>query len=475
MSAFRAWSLPLDVPVSPERSVVECRPGGGELRYPALDGEDAGRLVRSLSEARARSLLERPVREIARVLGRVGERFLDPDDPLRGEALEHLPGVNGISPAMARVVVEGMAREWTPQRLHRLLGAEFPDPEVLDRFRPGPGGGRIRALGFGVGFHVSAGTVPGVSVTSMIRGLLVKSAVLLKPGRGDAVLPVLFARGIREEDPDLADSVAVSYWPGGRAELEDAALRGAECVVVYGSDGTVRSLRDRTPVTARFVGYRHRLSFAMLGREGLADAESAEATARRAARAVAVFDQRGCVSPHLAYVEEGGAVAARAWAEMLADAFEAVEEELPSGPLLDSEASEIQQLRGTAEMRASAGRGSVRHGGPNPWTVLIEPDPGFQPSCLGRVVRIRPVARLEEALDEVEALGRVLQTVAVEGVAPPRRSALAESLGEIGAARITTLERTPWPPAWWRHDGRGGLTPLVRWIDLEGETERSGD
>ena len=34
-------------------------------------------------------------------------------------------------------------------------------------------------------FHLGAGTVPGVAVTSLVRALLVKSAVLLKPGRLD--------------------------------------------------------------------------------------------------------------------------------------------------------------------------------------------------------------------------------------------------------------------------------------------------
>lgn len=471
MIAFRAWRLPQGVPVSSERGRVTCEPGGGELLHPALTAADARRLVDGLRQARDRALVGRPLRELVRTLGRVGERFLDPDDALRTEALDRLPGVNGISGAMARLVVDGMARDWTRSRLRRLLEAEFPDSGVLDGFRPGAAGGRLRALGLPVGFHVSAGTVPGVSVTSLIRGLLVKSAVLLKPGRGDAVLPVLFARGVAEEDPALAGAVAVSYWPGGESPAEGAALEAVDCVVAYGSDRTVRSLRDRTPVTARFVGYRHRLSFAMVGRGTLADVDAARQAARRAARAVATFDQRGCVSPHLAYAEAGGEVAPGAWAKMLADALVGVEEELPSGPLLESEASEIQQLRGTAELEAAAGHGVVHHGGADPWTVLLEREPGFRPSCLGRVVRIRPVARLEDALDELGPVAGALQTVAVDGVPDDRRMALAEELARVGATRITTLGRMPWPPAWWHHDGRGALRALVRWIDLEGGEE----
>ena len=148
---------------------------------------------------------------------------------------------------------------------------------------------------------------PGVSVTSMIRALLVKSAVLLKPALGDVVLPVLFAEALAEEAPEFSDSLAVTYWPGGSSPLEDLALQRAEAVVAYGGNEAIKSLRDRTPVTARFIAYHHRLSVGLVGREALT-AERAPRVARVAARAVSMFDQRGCVSAHAIYVEEGGAV-----------------------------------------------------------------------------------------------------------------------------------------------------------------------
>ncbi len=471
MSAFRAWSLPPEMDEPTETRRVVCDPGGSDLVHPVLAPGEVRGVAARLRAAREAALLERPVASIAEALGRVGRRFLDPDDELRREAVDALPGVNGISPAMARLVVDGMARDWTEERLGRLLEAELGDPAVLDGFREDRRveGRRIRALGPGLSLHVSAGTVPGVSVTSLIRGLLVKSAVLVKPGRGDAVLPVLFARGLREEDPELSGAVAVTYWPGGEAAAEDEALEEADLVVAYGSDATLAGLRGRCPPTSRFVAYRHRLSFAMLGRDALAGPESASDVAGRAARAVAVFDQRGCVSPHLAYVERGGAVDPEEWARELAGALERLEEELPSGPLRSSEASGIQQVRGTAELEAAAGRGAVHHGGSEPWTVLVEPEPGFRPSCLGRVLRVRPVDDLDRGVREAREVGDRLQTVALEGVSPDRRRRLAEALARAGASRITTLERTPWPPAWWHHDGMGALGILVRWIDLEGE------
>lgn len=467
MTCFDAWALPAESPSSGRTAVVEVEPGGASLRYPLLEPTDAGELCDFLERRRTEGLAGRGVREIAGALGAVGRRFLQKGDDLRAQALELLPEVAGLSPAMARAVLDGMARDWTPERLHGLLRAELGEPTVLDGFRRRRNGGRVRAMGPTVSVHICSGTVPGVSVTSLIRALLVKSAAIVKPGRGDAVLPVLFTRGLQEEYPALASSVAVLYWPGGDEPLEEAFLGRAGAVVAYGGNETVRSLRDRTPVTARFVGYRHRISAGLVGREVLGDRPSADEAARRVAGAVATFDQRGCVSPHVVYVEGGGEVEPGAWARELGEALGELESSLPSGPLLPGEASEIQQLRGVAELRAAAGEDvAVYHGGGAPWTVAVEPDPGFRPSCLGRVVRIRPVEDLRDAVQELADVGRVLQTVALEG-AGGRRAALAEALAAGGAVRITSFDRAPWPPPWWHHDGTGPLEALIRWVDLE--------
>ncbi|NIP60439.1 MAG: hypothetical protein GWM92_18820 [Gemmatimonadetes bacterium] len=109
----------------------------------------------------------------------------------------------------------------------------------------------------------------------------------------------------------------------------------------------------------------------------------------------------------------------------------------------------------------------MHHGGGDaPWTVVVEPGAGFTPSCLGRVVRVHPVDRLEEALEALRPVRPHLQTVALACV-DERRGKLAEAIARAGAARICALEDAPWPPAWWHHDGSGALRSLVRWVDLE--------
>jgi hypothetical protein len=431
-------------------------------------------------ERSAEGLRARPWEVVVRVLGRVGRRFLDAGDPLRGEAEERVRAEADFSEPMARTVVEGMARDWTEERLRAVVVADFPDPGVLDGFRPGKAGERLRSLGPELAFHVGAGSVPGVTATSLIRSLLVKAPVLVKPGAGDRALPELWARGIEEEDEALARSVEVVYWKGGEGgKLEDEALARAGLVVVYGGTDTVRRFRERLAPGVPLVAYPHRVSVGIVGREALERASGvrepgrpeegppARRVARDAALAVATFDQRGCVSPHVIWVEEGGGTSPAEWAGLLAGALEELETELPSGPLAPEVASEIQQLRGAAEMRGAEGRGDrVFAGAGASWTVLYEEDPAFAPSCLGRTVRVKPVGALDEAPGLLAPFREVLQSAALEGEGG-RRGALGEALARAGVTRITTFRDQPWPPAWWRHDGRGPLEVLVRQVSLE--------
>jgi len=438
---------------------------GVAVRYPAWPGDAAERLLEALMEAGAR-LAEMPVRDLVICIGRVADRFLDPSDPLRRQAIELLVPTAGVSKEMASELLAGMARDWTAERLTELLRRELGDSGVLDGFRRVDGGRRVRAMGPLLTFHVGAGTVPGVSVTSMIRALLVKSAVLLKPGLGDVVLPVLFADALAAEAPELSDAMAVTYWPGGSSPLEGLALQRAGAVVAYGSDEGVASLRARTPVTARFIAYHHRLSVGLVGREALTT-ERAPYVARMAARAVSMFDQRGCVSPHAIYIEEGGALDPGEWAALLASAMAEIEVEIPAGYLAASDASAVHQTRGSAELREASGSGvRVFRADESFWTVILEDEMRFTPSCLNRVVSVVPTPDLGCVAGALKEVGRYLQTVAVEG-AEDRLPILAEALGRAGATRITSFEKAPWPPPWWHHDGASVLSGLIRWIDIE--------
>jgi len=435
---------------------------GGEVGLGA-----ATALLDSLIAA-GEELRRRPVFELVEVLGQVGARFLDPEDPLRIEALSRIPEEAHLSSEMAAAILEGMATDWRPEHLRRLLHAEFGDPELLDRFRPTASGSRLRAWGGVLAFHVGSGNVPGVSATSLLRSLLVKCPVLLKPGAGDRALPELYHRALAEADPELARAAAVRYWrreEGG--ELEEEGLRRAERIVVYGGEQTIEHIRTRVPRTTPLVAFPHRISMGAIARETLDDRRSALDLAHAAARAIALFERRGCVSPQLLWIEEGGELSPLEWGYLLAEALEELARRLPPPRLDQGTAAELQHRAEMEELRKVTGRPPQGIGGKDGSGWIDLGTEGGLPALGGRAIQLRSIADLEALGREVTSLAPYLQTLALEAPAD-RRALLIEELKVAGFTRFTTLEREPFPPAWWRHDGIGALLPLIHWIEDEG-------
>jgi hypothetical protein len=443
-------------------------PGAVELRIPQLTPALLAEQIDALLEARERHLAERPVAEIVEAVDAVAGRLMDPADELRRAAEAGLPAVTGASPAMVRRVLDGLAADWRRPRLRELLRAEFGDPSVLDDFRPrGHTETLTRAFGPRLAAHVFSGHVPGPEVTSLIRSLLVKAATLGRTAAGEPLLAPLFARGLAEVDPGLGACMAVTYWPAGDTTLERLALDCADAVVAHGPQEAVDAVRERAPRTARFVGYPQRVSLGIAAREALTAAGAGE-LARRAALDVGLFDQQRFLSPHLFYAEEGGEVSPEEWAARLAEELRRLEGELPRGAVAPGEAAEIRHLRAEAESAQLAGQGVRLHasGDGTAWTVIFDPDPAFERSCRNRVVRVKPLPELHDAIPRLRSLADGLQAVGLAGP-PDRLLPLARELGRLGASRVTPIGRMPFAPAAWHHDGQPPLRALVRWTDLE--------
>lgn len=439
------------------------------LRFPKLEPHTLAHVLLRLRQAREEHLAERPVDEIVAAIGLAAAELARRDSQDRQLLERALPAVTGYSPQMIHLVLERMLQDWHEPALRALLEAELGDPGLLDGFRRRPGvaaGASIRAYGPATAFHIFAGNVPGVAVTSLIRSLLVKTAVLGKTAAGEPLLATIFARSLARVDPGIGECIAVTYWAGGSTELEAKAFAATDLVVAYGGEETVARIRAKMPANRRLVVHGPRLSFGLVGRDALAP-DLADQTAEAVARATATFDQQGCVSPHLIYVEKGGEVAPDAFAERVASQLERLETQLPRGRLSLAEATRIQEDRASAEFRAIAGAGvRLFASAGTAHTVVYDPDSVFEPSCLNRFIRIKPLDNVEDAVELLRPYAAYLQTVGVAG-AGERLPQIAHELGSIGVARITTFQRMPWPPPYWHHDGQAPLRELVSWTDLE--------
>lgn len=406
-----------------------------------------------------------PVARVIAAIDRVATRLRDDGSAEHAIARAALTTITGYSHAMAVLVLDRICQDWRAPVLEQLVSAELGGVAAMEAFA-GHGPARARIVSPRLALHVFSGNVPGVSVTSIVRSLLVQTPVLGKTAVHEPVLAALFAGMLAEEDEVVGQCVAVGYWPGGDEARESAVLEHATLVVHYGGADAIRSLRARVPAHVDFIEHGPRISFALVDAGRWSEAEARDA-ARQLAGAVAVFDQQGCVSPQLVYVV-GGAARARAFAATVAAELDRLAVDLPRGRITAAEAAAIRELRTRAEFAAMAGDDIASWAGdPLAHTVIYAADPAFEGTCLNRTLLVKP-ASVTTALAAAAPYRAHLQSAGVAGFADAELPALARRLAEIGVSRVAPLAALPWPPMTWHHDGRGPLRELVRWVDLEG-------
>ena len=439
---------------------------GLDVELPRLRPEGLRGQLERIQNTRDDYLAGLPVRRIVTLLDRVASRWLEPASPYRHEAESLLPLVTGYSEPAIRKGLASFLSLLREENLLRLLEDELPQPAVLDGFIPrGPSGGETRAFGPRLTVHVWSGNVPGLPAQSLISALLVKSASLGKVASEEPLFATLLAESVAEVDARLAECLAVTYWPGGEDILESVAFGQAEAVIAYGSERAIEQIRGRVPPTTRFVPYGHKLSFGAIGREALARDRVAD-TLDRAAYDVAKYDQQGCLSPHLFYVEADGQVSPREFCAALSARLEEYSMCVPRGRLSLEEAASLAGVRQRHELRELAGEPVALFAGDG-GAVLFDDDPTFVASCLNRTIYVKPVADL--VADVPLLAGEVRRYLQTCGVAanPERTRTLAERLGRLGLDRVCPLGRMGDVAPNWHHDGRFTLLELLRWTDLE--------
>jgi hypothetical protein len=403
-----------------------------------------------------RRLAGRSLDEILAVLESVVESWLDPVGPFMPAAVTRLPAATGFSPEMVRVALPFMIEPLRAPSLGRLLDAELGGRRLLDCASSGR-----KAGGPGLVAHLLPGNLPGLAAVAVGLTLAIKSAALVKAGRGDRVFPRLFVESIAAADAELAECIAPLYWQGGNRDIEDVVLAAADLVVAYGDDRTIADLcaRRRGP----FIGHGHRVSFAVVAAEVASDPAGADAAAAALALDTALWDQRGCLSPQLCYVE-GDLAAARSFGERLFIALRDVAGRLPPGSSNLAERVAVRHLREEAEWRAFGRQATTLFAADEltQGTVVVEPEAVFRPSPLGRSLRVLPLAGPEALVRALEPARSLLEAAGL-AAAPDREGSWKRTLHECGVHRVCSLGEMQRPPLDWRQGGRPRVADWVTW------------
>jgi hypothetical protein len=203
--------------------------------------------------------------------------------------------------------------------------------------------------------------------------------------------------------------------------------------------------------------------------------------ARQAARDVARYDQQGCYSPQVFYVQRGAPVSPRDFAHHLANELASLQHKLPRRVLSLEEAAQVGAWREGHEFSAlnqteasDTAHTVLGSAGACSTVVFSEQRLTLTAGPLNRCVLVVAVDTLDEVMPLITPQRDYLQTVGL-AAAPEELLAMGERLGQAGVTRICALGAMTAPQAGWHHDGRFNLLDLVRMVDIEASTEHAAE
>lgn len=427
-------------------------------------------------------------RQIAEIIAFCAEQWLEPENGFRRRILTEAPAGLGIGSATLAHGLDSFLRQLTLENLEGLVAQDLGDPKRLDDFTAGVvelrGGRTAIARAPGLLAHITAGNLPIPAIQSLVIGLLLRSGQFFKCATGSSLIPRLFAHTLAQTEPRIGSSLEFAEWPRGSESLDAALFAEADCLTATGSDEALDDIRRRVPLRTRFIGYGHRVSFAYITADALTT-YAVKRLARDVAADVAAWNQLGCLSPHVVYVQDDGAVSPEGFAELLAAELARRESEHPRGEIPVADAASIVSRRAVYELRATSAADSVERirfetafrdsaagvrlwqsPDSTAWTVVYDADPRFELSCLNRFIYVKAVHELAEALRHAEPIRQHVSTVAVAAI-DHRLTEIARTLARWGVPRICPPGRMQEPPFAWRHDGRPALGDLITWTELE--------
>ncbi len=322
------------------------------------------------------------------------------------------------------------------------------------------GRGRAAAEKGSASYETGASSEVGASYEAGVSfGVDSPPVVLVRNSRQAPILAPWVLSAIETIDPELVSTIAMLIWDYEDREIQQELLGHADLVIAAAGDPTIASIKDQLNslgARPRFHAHGHKVSFDLIGREALEGDLSA--TAHLSALDSILWDQYGCLSARIHFVETGGSKSFAEYGQALTEQMRQLSERLKRGvaPLRF-----LHRAYETYKLLEPGEKVRVYSDYADDFLVVCD-NREWNPyllretvnRCTGRVIVVRPVSRLEQV--PLQYLSRIpsenLQTLGV-ACGPDRVRELAQRAAACGVTAIRRLGRAAFPRLAYSWDG----------------------
>ena len=454
MDVVRGYHLPRGLMLGSKRLLHR---GSIAVEVLDLDRREVDAVCAAVDSAR-RKMLKRSLDSRIASIAEVASRWSAGPAAWPDRSLEFLAETTAFSTSMVGHALPLVFETLDVESMQRLYASELSIADIS-----------AQALEAGAApstLHILAGNIPGVGVFSSIFALMIGGGAILRSSAADLLSPVLWLQSLADVDPELADCLAVVHWPSGNRELALPWFSHADVVIASGSDDSIDAIRPMAE--RRFVSHGHRISFAAIARERLVGETQVRELADALAYDVSLWDQQGCLSPQICFVEGAAEEEMLTFLSCLAQSLDGWSQKLVPAELDEAERAAIQKFRRESRWRAASSETSavdLLEG--DHWTLAVDDLPQFEGTCLNRCLRLVIVDSLTSLPPMMTPHRRHLETAAL--AAPrERRELLSESLRSAGVHRVCDVGQMQFPSLSWR---QGGRPRFADWLSAEVETQ----
>jgi len=292
------------------------------------------------------------------------------------------------------------------------------------------------------------GNVIGPTIAAAYCAAAAGSKLMLKSSSRELQLADILAAQFEQLGPPVAGTLRPMRWSGGDEDFEAKVFPLAQRIVVFGDDATIEDVKRRAPEgSVKGYGSAFSIGFVPSGSD-------IGAATQAAAFDVALFDQRGCLSPQTIYVE-GSDAQAILFGHGLSISLCKLSPSLPRAHAGEAEiaavAEFIRRLHVRALPPATHALGTIFVGPDKDGVAefVVGAEPFSRPACpaFGRLVIVKPCRDATQAADAAKTLGPKLDSV---GVAGPVTPSLQRIFMKAGALRVCSLGEMQRPPFGYR-------------------------